>query len=1351
MSYNAGRISENTLQAMEIVAQSVVDKTETTLTKDCVIIEIVDSATGTYLVSSGYSSFTAYSLNKTVYKKGDLVYVQMPNAQNDGDKIILGRRQTGNDVYEIADTFTDVVFFNGRDNSLINLKDKDIGLIANDTDQRSIYLGTWTGEYGGVTKIGLEVNFITILKVFGTIEGTYGVKLKVTNNVGAITEFDFPCGEYYGNPYNYIYSTRINKVFTLTTQQTITNIEAYVYQNCDFYNNDEIAIPIAPSSNILLTNIYVGMGKNTNEILDSKFTIKPISGTSIYQKSGDDELIEKFTNFLQTLCNEYVNANIDVIKAALAPDKLFKLFSSTQIARINLWLEKNNIINNLHEGNVKYEEWITLAQTSVLRELSIEYPQISFSLVINTESVPEYLTAAPKFDMATEAGRQARSRFIRWYKRNRSVVIDDITLPDELHAGWELIGQFGVNQDKLNPLTEEGNLLFTPNYDINDETLIALIYYKNKYYMSNELTLVNKNNAKDQYVEDVKKDLIDQVEKDKGLIDANKRALNALVIESGYYETINTETRFINNNGLFYYYTRSGLIRENEKLRNYNLRCYSNSKDMEITKIEWVFPTNSAMVRKSGDASSKDGYYSQSILLERKYSPGKTNNIIKIRAVCNVKNGDTVQSNVIIENNIELLFGYYSCEGAEHSITAYWENIKTHKIVNCLVPGNEYQPRLQLDGQLVSGATWVGIPGNGATYIPSVGDLTLVKGTVKIEEGLTLGCWLGAKISYNEDNIIEGLTELVYQSDGTTHMRDSAAEADVSPRYRLELLLENKGNQQYADGIWWDPYSNNQLSKEEIVARIKDAANPQQGNQVLAPGWLFDASGEPSGYFSGPSNWSITILDTNGSRREIFMRSKEDLENYDKWTQATTVSCDYFSLAYIPQSYDTSLVRSTVEFIPKPDYLQDMANYTFGINIYTHTGYLLATIPLRISQNRYPSIYIDKMADSNTIVIDEANKTIFSPRMLAGKYEPNSDLSGQKVFTGVALGDFIDPETEAAMQEPGVYGFQQGHQAYAFKSDGTGFIGLNDKSKIKFNQSGDIPLSIGSNTFTVDTKGDISLTGSVKGNGYELNNNGSGFIGQGKSAIHFEPTNGYPLYIGSNSNSSNFTVDSYGNINLSGNIIFTNKQSAADQLSDYISIPSLDLSGYLKTNEFGEKLQAQIDTTQGLMWDGEQKKLTINAQNINGALIQGITINAENIVAGNIDATSVGINGPLKVYNLRDGKLALHGELGAGHGLGLNNAMTYGVGITAGSLGLNNVDSWAYGTKGGYCLFTDEGARIGYRKYYDMNICHNRLAITSTGITIRLEDQYNSKSHTFTFNTDGELWIDSKKVKWTFE
>ena len=68
------------------------------------------------------------------------------------------------------------------------------------------------------------------------------------------------------------------------------------------------------------------------------------------------------------------------------------------------------------------------------------------------------------------------------------------------------------------------------------------------------------------------------------------------------------------------------------------------------------------------------------------------------------------------------------------------------------------------------------------------------------------------------------------------------------------------------------------------------------------------------------------------------MRTKEDLSDYKTWSNKNSVSCDYFSLIYVPQSQDTSLVRSVVELIPKADYLINAENYIFGINIYTYTG-----------------------------------------------------------------------------------------------------------------------------------------------------------------------------------------------------------------------------------------------------------------------------------------------------------------------------------------------------------------------------------------------------------------------------
>ena len=1360
MSSNAGQISENTLQAMEIVAQSVVDRAETTITKDCVVAEIIDSATGTYLVSSGYSSFTAYSLNKTQYKVGDLVYVQMPNAQNDGDKIILGMRQTGDDAYELADNFANVVFFNGRNDSLIKLHD-DVGLIAN-SETLVAYLGSWDGEYSGVTKIGIEGSFITILKALGVIEGTYGLKLRVMNNVGAITEYNFPCSEYYGNPYNYIYSTRVNQVFTLTTQTTITRIEAYVYQDADFYNENDRLVAVAQTNNIILTDLYVGVGKLTSEVLDSKFTIKANSGSTVYQKDGDADLNARFDTLLHNICS-IENPTEESVNSVLEVE--FKNFTSVQKTRINSWLEKNEIIKQIVSGNTHEAEWKGMATNTVLRELSIEVPQIGFSLLINTEAKPEYLTSLPSFDTSTAEGRQMRNLFIRWYRRNREATIDDINLPDDLHAGWELTGQFDKN---LNPLTDEGYLIFTPDYEANEETLVALVYYKNKYYMSNQLTLINRVDAKNDQIEDIKKDLIDQAEKDRELIDANKRAVNALVIESGYYaENEDGTTVFNNNNGLYFYYTRSGLIRESEKLRTYGLRCYSSDKDTIIKSLAWEFPQKNTMVKINGGATAEDGYYKQLITIDRKYNPGKTNNIVTVTATCDITVRDDndnikdVYENVTIENQIELLFGYYSCEGTEHSLTAYWTN-SAGEVVNCLVPGKTYEAHLLLDGKEVTSPTWYDVSGNSelaVAYTPTVGDIHLRKGIVSIEDNMSLGCWLGAKISYNEDNIIEGMIQLVYQTDGTLHMRDNMTDADVSPQYRLELLLEDERthNQEYADGIWWDPYSGNQLNISEIEARINVSIDPEIKKELVA-GWSYDSDGKPNAYFSGPSNWSIVQFNINNysDRQEFFMRTKEDLSNYETWSNKNSVSCDYFSLVYVPQSQDTPLVRSVVELIPKADYLTNAENYIFGINIYTYTGQLLATVPLRISQNQYASIYIDKMANSTGIVIDSETNTIFSPRILAGKYETTKNVgnTGNKVFTGVALGDFADPETEASMQLAGVYGFRQGKQAYAFKEDGTGFIGLDGKSKIKFNQTGDIPLSIGDDVFTVNTDGDVNLTGSVtgsyNGNGYKLNKNGSGYIRHGNYGIYFQPGS-YPIYISDRTGSPSyapFSVDKQGNVNLqgsnvnidtgnvnitgiggvnisqgdkyininsegitlNGNIKFSG--GAADSINSAVSGP--DLSNYVTKSNFGQELASKISNKRGLYY--ENGELIISTDYLNA-----LEISADNIIAGTLTASDsnndlLNLDGTLQVLGSYwvGGNISF-GHLGAGYGKDGSNNQTYGVTISGGSIDVSSMASQELKGEGGYCFVSCAGARLGYR---DSN-GHVALFINSSSIQVQ--------------------------------
>ena len=76
---------------------------------------------------------------------------------------------------------------------------------------------------------------------------------------------------------------------------------------------------------------------------------------------------------------------------------------------------------------------------------------------------------------------------------------------------------------------------------------------------------------------------------------------------------------------------------------------------------------------------------------------------------------------------------------------------------------------------------------------------------------------------------------------------------------------------------------------------------------------------------------------------------------------------------------------------------------------------------------------------------DEQGKTqsIMTPMLGAGKKD------GKGLFSGVLLGD-VDNE-DGSTPVTGIYGYGQSEQSYAFKEDGTAFIGKSGKGRINFN------------------------------------------------------------------------------------------------------------------------------------------------------------------------------------------------------------------------------------------------------------------------------------------------------------
>lgn len=101
--------------------------------------------------------------------------------------------------------------------------------------------------------------------------------------------------------------------------------------------------------------------------------------------------------------------------------------------------------------------------------------------------------------------------------------------------------------------------------------------------------------------------------------------------------------------------------------------------------------------------------------------------------------------------------------------------------------------------------------------------------------------------------------------------------------------------------------------------------------------------------------------------------------------------------------------------------------------------------PILIMQNYYPSAMLNEW--NGELKIDETNNAVLAAQIAAGRKNANDNT-----FSGVILGDWQSENSEESItKQTGLYGFHHGAQSFAFKEDGTAFIGKDGKGRIIFN------------------------------------------------------------------------------------------------------------------------------------------------------------------------------------------------------------------------------------------------------------------------------------------------------------
>lgn len=1351
------QMAENMLTAMQIIAESQPNNNDITI--DGFIVDASRAKEGVYTVGSGYSQFTAYAF--TTYKENDDVYILIPGGDYNKTKFIIGRRMTeSSGAYNVTDELENMVFFHDSNSSLINFSGKSLGIQANNSLTQEILIGTWEGSYAGVSRLGLAPTFTSYLKPLGIINGSYGIRLFITDNTGAIEKVEFDSSEYFGNPYNYIYSTRLTRVYELTTTKTIIKIEAYLYQKNNFadFNEDWVA-PTNTNKNIFLTKFFVGVGATKSEIMASRCMIATTSGSNTYYSPEYAETLDpnpaierRFNKAIDGLLSAACEDNSDETTIENAWQSMSSNFSLAELTRINNWLKNYKFFSQLAEAKSDPDRSSFCqkakqdAAAELLSQLTCYTPRISFSFAVTEDDKTKYYSSIPSFDTTSER-EKAKSEFIQWFRAKAGNVINSNTLPPELLTGWELIGYMDIDGKSTDNFLSTGELIFVPDYTQNTEMLKALITYKNKQYISNALVLNNLRNAEKEISQEEIKKALDEVTaqrySDLDLISANQKALNDIYLDCGYYDGED----FISNHGQFNYYTRSGLIREEWEEKKFVIRCYSlnserttlpvmlaSNKDFYCaqagSRTSMIFSQQDAIYKSFNVNGVAVNGYELAFTPSRYYEAARIANTFTFSAKCHV-DGNT--SDVLLENSLTLSFGYYDCLGTSHTVIAYWTSKATNEKVHSLVPGREYIPHIVIDGKETLG-NWQlkgTKTGSFTTYTPDLQDICVAYGVVEVgkvtqedPDGLKLACYLPAIISYNEDNIIEGPTEIVYLSDGLPHLRMSELAEDVGPTYRLELLIEdNDNNQKYMTEVPW-----------------VDTITPQTTTELtLAYGTTADwLTGSENVTASSPSNWSIQTASNKDPI--VYMRGSKaqtsDVETDETKAQVSLRNFGTLTACSVKYTNDTPPKKvidySKVELTPLSYFLSEMDGQVYGVRVYTAYGYLLATIPVICRISHYASAYIDNMAQYNgTVKIDEDNAIIYSPRILAGKYEDVD--AGQKVFTGVALGDYCDTNTDASMRLSGIYGFNKGTQVYAFTEDGKAFIGSGNgrinfdgtnatlyNSNYESNQgmlidldgsdifcknddyqayfgAGDsnYPLQIGNN-FSVDWDGNVNIGGNGSINIDEFRADGNG------------------VHIGNQTNYIN--IDSNG-IQMTGSISFPSSSinsSAIKGLDDKINQATSNINSYAADKMLKDLYNASNKGENGLFtWSEDGMSMTgLNANCINAGVIS-----ADRIGVGNLKVT-VGITQGFDLL----------GDASEGISQNPNRWIKFGrINTETGSAG----NYKTYGVK----IAVDQKDSNG-----NLTKQENLLFISDAGIRIELGGGSDNGGVTFGFYNDG-LWI----------
>lgn len=311
---------------------------------------------------------------------------------------------------------------------------------------------------------------------------------------------------------------------------------------------------------------------------------------------------------------------------------------------------------------------------------------------------------------------------------------------------------------------------------------------------------------------------------------------------------------------------------------------------------------------------------------------------------------------------------------------------------------------------------------------------------------------------------------LVIDFVGDVNAVNKAYEADNNINIEIQLYDNQNIAQEIPDGgVQWAWYYNSDLDNDTIKFPfvIEGKTNKQitftKDQFNINSLYIIQATvGDLTTYFPIPiQSGGYSFI--KGPTQVIYQADGEPAysrEAYALYSGNTDTLTS--SWVKICKTTDEDKLRYTGTIDEKTHKLKPLSIYVKDAPIYgvqaKNGATTLWTQPILVLQNQWPNGVINKW-DGESLVLDEANSTILAAALSAGK--KNDD----NTFSGVMIGDWSDQDVEDSITgETGIYGFHHGAMSYAFKEDGTAFIGKSSMARINFDGSNATIYSSGHNT-----------------------------------------------------------------------------------------------------------------------------------------------------------------------------------------------------------------------------------------------------------------------------------------------